>query len=99
MYFLLNIAQIWGIGNYGLEKLFNLYPNINNYNIISVEGYNQNKYIILKLDNLEELNEFLTEVYETVIIDNMDEPKTFTLENGDKIEVYNELTIYDDYIE
>lgn len=29
----------------------------------------------------------------------MDKQKTFTLENGDKIEVYNELTIYDDYIE
>lgn len=99
MYFLLHVAQIWGIGNYGLEKLFNLYPNISNYNILSVEGYNQNKYIILKLDNLEELNKFLTEVYETVIIDNMDEPKTFTLENGNKIEVYNGLTIYDDYIE
>lgn len=99
MYFLLNIAQIWGIGNYGLEKLFNLYPNINNYNIISVEGYNQNKYIILKLDNLEELNKFLTEVQEPVIINKMYEQKTFTLENGDKIEVYNELTIYDDYIE
>lgn len=99
MYFLLNIAQIWGIGNYGLEKLFNLYPNINNYNILSVEGYNQNKYIILKLDNLEELDKFLNEIYETVIIDKKYEPKTFTLQNGDKIEVCNKLTIYDDYVE
>lgn len=99
MYFLLHVAQIWDIGNYGLEKLFNLYPNINNYNILSVEGYNQNKYIILKLDNLEELNKFLNEVQEAIIIGKIDKPKYFTLENGDKIEVYNELTIYDDYIE
>ena len=89
MYLLLHVAQIWDIGNYGLEKLFNLYPNINNYNILSVEGCYQNKYIILKLDNLEELNKFLTDVQEAVIIDNTDKPKTFTLENGDEIEVCN----------